>query len=131
VYEECNMMIREQIIECLRQLGEELAVQNLHGELLLTGGAAMCLVHEARDMTKDIDALYEPKAIINSIAAKIAERNNLPKDWLNNKFTMHIPIAVGNAEATKMVTEFYEGSYQKGWILASSLKKSFNGLKTG
>lgn len=30
----------------------------------------MCLVHSARDMTRDVDALYEPKAIINEISEK-------------------------------------------------------------
>ena len=78
------MLSREKIMECLRQLGEELAAQSLYGEILLTGGAAMCLVHSARDMTKDVGALYEPKDVINRIASKIAERENLPADWLND-----------------------------------------------
>jgi hypothetical protein len=56
----------------------------------------MCLVHEARDMTKDIDALYEPKAIINTIAAQIAERNNLPSNWLNDSVKGYV-----NVNATK------------------------------
>jgi len=77
-------MTKEQIFDSLRQLGEELDAQGLCGEMLLTGGAAMCLVHDARDMTKDVDALYEPKPEINQIAAKIAERNGLPADWLND-----------------------------------------------
>ena len=78
------MLSREKILECLRQLGKALFAQGLQGEILLTGGAAMCLVHSARDMTKDIDALYEPKNIINRIAARIAEQENLPADWLND-----------------------------------------------
>jgi len=78
------MISKAQILDYLRQLGEELAMQNLEGEILLTGGAAMCLVHEARDMTKDVDALYEPKAVINNIAARIAERNGLSENWLND-----------------------------------------------
>jgi hypothetical protein len=68
----------------LRQLGAELAARGLKGEMLIVGGAAMCLVHSARDMTKDIDALYEPKEAINQVAAIIAERENIPADWLND-----------------------------------------------
>ena len=78
------MLSREKILKCLRLLGEALADQGLHGEILLTGGAAMCLVHSARDMTKDIDALYEPKDAVNRVAAIIAEQENLPADWLND-----------------------------------------------
>jgi hypothetical protein len=77
-------MTREQILDSLRQLGEELDALGMFGEILLTGGAAMCLVHDARDMTKDIDALYEPKPIINKIVVKIAKKNDLPPDWLND-----------------------------------------------
>ena len=78
------MLSKEQIIKYLKQIGKELSVQKLRGEILLTGGAVMCLVHEARDSTKDIDALYEPKSVINKIALQIAEDNNLPTNWLND-----------------------------------------------
>ncbi|MDR1157916.1 MAG: hypothetical protein LBK75_06365 [Oscillospiraceae bacterium] len=78
------MLSKEQILKYLRQLSDELGAQGMRGEILLTGGAAMCLVHEARDITKDIDALYEPKEMINRLAAKIAEREGLPADWLND-----------------------------------------------
>jgi hypothetical protein len=78
------MLSKEKMLEYLRQLGVELSKRGMKGEILLTGGAAMCLVHSARDMTKDIDALYEPKTVINKIAADIAEREGLPSDWLND-----------------------------------------------
>jgi hypothetical protein len=78
------MLTKEDIRKYLRQLGEELSARGMKGEILLTGGAAMCLVHSARDMTKDIDALYEPKSVINEIAADIAEREGLAADWLND-----------------------------------------------
>ncbi len=76
------MMSRESIIENLKLLGEKLEERGLTGELILTGGASMCLVHSARDMTKDVDALYEPKTEINDIIREIAEENGLPLGWL-------------------------------------------------
>jgi hypothetical protein len=79
-----SVLSKEKMLECLRLLGKELSELGMKGEILLTGGAAMCLVHSARDMTKDIDALYEPKSAINKIAAAIAEREGLPPDWLND-----------------------------------------------
>jgi hypothetical protein len=77
-------MNKAEIIEYLKLLGSELEQRGEVGEILLTGGASMALVHSARDMTKDIDALYEPKSSINEIAAKIAEEHDLPGDWLND-----------------------------------------------
>jgi hypothetical protein len=59
------MLSKEKMLEYLRMVGMELSKLGMKGEILLTGGAVMCLVHSARDMTKDIDALYEPKIIIN------------------------------------------------------------------
>jgi hypothetical protein len=78
------MLKKQEILKYLEILGGELDALGMSGEVLLTGGAAMCLVHEARDMTKDIDALYEPKETINRLAAKIAKREGLPSDWLND-----------------------------------------------
>jgi hypothetical protein len=78
------MLNKNEIIKYLEILGARLAAENLHGEIILTGGAAMCLVHSARDMTKDVDALYEPKSDINRLVEAIAEEYHLPKDWLND-----------------------------------------------
>ena len=78
------MLTKEQIMNSLKRLGVELEALGLQGELMLTGGASMCLVHSARDMTKDIDALYEPKSVINQLASKIAAEDGLPDDWLND-----------------------------------------------
>ena len=78
------MLTKDLIIRCLKRLGEELKKIDMNGEILLAGGAAMCLVHSARDMTKDIDALYEPKTVINKLTKIIAEQENVPEDWLND-----------------------------------------------
>ena len=78
------MLTKDRIMHSLSRLGKELTALGLHGEILLTGGATMCLIHSARDMTKDIDALYEPKTIINQLVAKIAVEEGLPNGWLND-----------------------------------------------
>jgi hypothetical protein len=78
------MLSKEDILNNLKRLGEKLKNRGMEGEILLTGGAAMCLVHSARDMTKDIDALYEPKELINQLVMEIADAEGLPHDWLND-----------------------------------------------
>jgi hypothetical protein len=78
------MLTKEQMFKYFCLINDELKILNIKGEILLTGGASMCLVHEARDMTKDIDALYEPKTVINSIIQKISADNNIPNNWLND-----------------------------------------------
>ena len=72
------------MLKYLEILGKELERANLRGEVIITGGAAMCLVHSARDSTKDIDALYEPKSEITALAEKIADEHGLPQNWLND-----------------------------------------------
>lgn len=78
------MLTKVQLLNALKLLGEKLASEGKSGELLLMGGAAMALVHDARDMTKDIDALYEPKLDINRLTEEVAEEMQLPPDWLND-----------------------------------------------
>jgi len=78
------MLNKRLIMHALEYLGKELDSLDMQGEILLTGGAAMCLVHSARDMTKDIDALYEPKPEINLIVPRVAEEYGLPGNWLND-----------------------------------------------
>lgn len=75
---------KEEILQNLELINEELKIMDMHGEILITGGASMCLVFSARSATKDIDAIYEPKSVINDIAVKIALQKGMPESWLND-----------------------------------------------
>ena len=94
------MLTREQILNSLERLGELLQENDLTGELLLTGGAAMSLVHNARDMTQDVDALFEPKTEIRALASQVAYENGLPEDWLNDSVKGYITTGAPTKEFT-------------------------------
>jgi len=76
-------MKKEDIKKYLLKLNNELSHIEVKGELCLYG-TVMCLVFDARPSTKDINAIFEPPSIIRKLAIKIAKKNNLPEDWLND-----------------------------------------------
>lgn len=77
-------MNKREIRRYLKELNDELKKRQVKGEICIVGGAAMCLALNARDSTKDIDAVFAPKMIIYKATKKIAERYGLPEKWLNN-----------------------------------------------
>lgn len=79
-------MNKEDIEKYLKMLGEELQRKQVLGEVLLVGGAVMLLEVGNREVTKDIDAYFEPKyaVVIRNAVATIAQREGLPDDWLND-----------------------------------------------
>ncbi|MDR1052242.1 MAG: hypothetical protein LBP95_14520 [Deltaproteobacteria bacterium] len=80
-------MSGDTILKYLTILGRELDLRGIQGEILIVGGAMMALVHNSLGSTKDINALYEPKSIIEVVASKIAADYDLHPDWLNNLFS--------------------------------------------
>lgn len=82
---------RARIITALEALGEELAGQGVQGQVFIVGGAAMALAFSTRRVTKDIDAVFEPKALIYQAAERVAERLGLPEDWLNDGVKGFLP----------------------------------------
>jgi len=82
---------RARIIAALEALGEELTGQGIHGQLFIVGGAAIALAYSNRRVTKDIDAVFEPKAAIHQAAERVAERLGLPEDWLTDGVKGFLP----------------------------------------
>ncbi len=72
-------MTAQEIEQYLREVGNELALQNVKSEICLYGGAVMCLVFKARPATKDVDAIFEPVKYIRQAITKIAEKYNLER----------------------------------------------------
>lgn len=74
----------EEIKKYLGELNDELQAANIKGEVCLYGGAVMCLVYDARPATKDVDAIFKPTTEMRQAIERVAQRNALRSDWLNN-----------------------------------------------
>ncbi len=82
---------RARILSALEALGDELSREDVRGQIFIVGGAAMALAYSTRRVTKDIDAVFEPKSAIYAAAAKVAEDLGLPEDWLNDAVKGFMP----------------------------------------
>ncbi len=77
-------MDRSEILGALTALGQALERRGTEGEMYVVGGAAIALAYDARRSTRDIDAVFEPKAVVYEAAAEIADQLELPPGWLND-----------------------------------------------
>lgn len=77
-------LTKSDILRLFELLDSELAKENSVGELYVVGGAVMCLVLEARDATRDVDAFFKPTKEMRKAAARVATRANVPSSWLND-----------------------------------------------
>jgi hypothetical protein len=78
---------RPSILDALSALGEELKLAGQRCELFVVGGAALVLLYDARESTKDVDAFVsvsEASPGLRAAAARVAAARDLPMDWLND-----------------------------------------------
>lgn len=84
-------MTRKTIIEAFEALAAELERRGLKGRVFVVGGAAMVLAYSRETATRDIDAIFEPKAAVYEAARKVAAERGLPDDWLNDSVKAFAP----------------------------------------
>jgi hypothetical protein len=78
------MLHQDQVLKAFDRLSQHLAAVGVIGEVHLLGGAVMMLAFQARQSTKDVDAIFAPAAEIRAAAARVADEMNLDQDWLND-----------------------------------------------
>jgi hypothetical protein len=75
---------RAEITAALTDLAAELQRRQISADMYVVGGAAIALAYDERRATRDIDAIFEPKALVYEAAAAVAQRRELPAGWLND-----------------------------------------------
>lgn len=84
-------MTQDQILQAFQALNDELAREGLKAEVGIVGGAAMALAFNARQSTRDVDAVFEPAPKVRAAALKVAKAQGLPIDWLNDAAKGYMP----------------------------------------
>lgn len=79
-----NVLSGDRIRELFAALDQELAKRSVVGEVGLPGGAVMCLVFQARESTRDVDAVFAPTREIRDAARSVARTYDVPDHWLHD-----------------------------------------------
>jgi hypothetical protein len=77
-------LTKADIIRLLRLLDTELAAEDVEADLYLLGGAVMCVAFDAREATRDVDAVFKPAGLVREAAARVAAKAGVPDTWLND-----------------------------------------------
>lgn len=77
-------LTRQEILSALQRLDELLKQKGVSGEVCIFGGAAMVLAFDARESTRDVDAIFVPKQEVLECAQQVSDEMGLDVDWLND-----------------------------------------------
>jgi len=87
-YEMKIKFTKKDMLKYLEKINEKLEQRKIFGEIIICGGAALTLVYEARNSTRDIDAIFRPKEDLKEIIDEISRENKLDSQWLNDDVAM-------------------------------------------
>lgn len=102
---ELPLLGRDRIAYLLRELGQRCAGQGFNAEMLLVGGAAMALAYSRDRVTRDLDAIFEPKMAIYEQARRMADDHGLPPDWLNDAVKALMPDEADRGPQVRFTSE--------------------------
>lgn len=110
------------------ELAAELDSHGVRGELFLVGGAAIALCFDDRRSTRDLDGVFAPTSEVRTAAARVAEREGLDPDWLNDAVKGFLPgpdaAATRYFEAPGLLVDVASAEYLLAMKLFSSRVES-------
>ena len=83
-------LTKSEIEAALNRISELAAAEGVRLEMTLYGGAVMLLAYDARDVTKDVDAIIHPPEVGRRLVAKVATERGLSEDWLNDNVRLFV-----------------------------------------
>jgi len=84
------LLDRAAIENAFRRLGERLARRGLTADVYVIGGAALAMAYDARRVTRDIDAVFQPHGAVIEEAWKVADELGMPRWWLNDQASVYV-----------------------------------------
>lgn len=82
---------RAAIVRALEAVGRRLDAEGLVGDVYVLGGSALALAYDRARVTRDVDAVFEPKQVVYEAARRVAEEQGLPPGWLNDGVKGFLP----------------------------------------
>ena len=95
-------MNRIEMLRNLRFLSDVLEQRGIQGEIVLYGGAAMMLAFDARQATRDVDAVFKPEQLVQEAAHDVSIQYGAPLGWLNDA----VAAFVSDREDLRFLMEF-------------------------
>lgn len=83
-------LTKQEIEAALNRISELAAAEGVRLEMTVYGGAVMLLAYDARDVTKDVDAIIHPPEIGRRLVARVAAERGLSDDWLNDSVKIYV-----------------------------------------
>ena len=80
---------KEGLDNCFKELGKEFRKRNgtkMPADIILIGGASVLINYGFRDVTTDADAVIRASSVMKEAIFHVADKLNLPHDWLNQDF---------------------------------------------
>jgi hypothetical protein len=90
-----QLLDRKLVQKALERVNDVLRERGQRADLFVVGGAVICLVHDARPSTRDVDAWFTNPAEVRRAARLVAEELELPDAWLNDAAKGFVPANAG------------------------------------